>query len=131
MTRPDHLFLADGDGCLYDTRNPAWMHNPPLRSRYRFHHTRIDNAHELKACLRAGSKTDLGGYPIYFLTASGDVLSYDGVRANLATEIANLTGDGLGRNLNRIVACDVNWEDDDMYCNWTGDKIASAYGDDE
>lgn len=130
MPLPDHLFIADSDGCLYDTRRENWMHNRPLRSRYRFHCTDIDNTAHLKAALRAGQYTDLGGYPCYFITDDGGALSFDTVRDNLrevldAIHRQDRTGGWL------VIACQVNWEDHDLRDDHTGATIESAYGSDE
>ena len=82
MTRPDHLFLSY-DGNLYDTRRPDWSANP-LRVNYSNHVSLIQSPADIKACLRAGSSTDHGGYPLYFITRDGDALSFAAVRENLA-----------------------------------------------
>jgi hypothetical protein len=126
MTRPDHLFLSI-DGCLYDTRQPDWMHQPALRDPYMKSFARITTPAALKATLRAGATTDLGGYPLYFVTADGGALSFATVLREFRL-VAAAVRDHDRRLGWCVVACDVNWEDDELVCAHTGEKIASAYG---
>lgn len=125
MTRPAHLFLSI-DGCLYDTRDPAWMHNRPLRDAYVKSHPEIHSVAELKAALRAGATTDWGGYPLYFLTADSGSLSFTTVRDEF-----RLVADAVREHDTRsgwcVVACDVNW-DQLIHDDHTGEIIPSAYG---
>lgn len=127
--RPDHLMLSH-DGNLYDTRNANWMFNNPLRYRYAFQHASIESTHQLKACLRAGSTTDLGGYPCYFVTADGAALSFEAVRAELE-QCLDAIRHGQKWSGWLIVACQINYEDGALTCEHTGRRIASAYGESE
>lgn len=129
MRRPDHLFLSV-DGNLYDTRDPAWMHNPPLRYRFSWSQSSITTANELKACLRAGNTTDLGGYPLYFVDNGGDAVSFDAVRADLRHYLAAYLADDWMSRCDRMVACEVNYEDNQLTCVVTGERIPSAYAED-
>lgn len=98
--------------------------NGLVRRNHSMHHREINSLADLKACLRAGRYTSVGGYPLFFLCANGDTVSFEGVKdiwAGLCWEHNNQTGE-------RIVACDVNWEDADMVCAITGKPIESAYG---
>lgn len=71
-----------------------------------------------------------GGYPRYFVTNDGAALSYDAARDNAAL-IKGSIGDNCADGWH-VVACDVNWEDADLMCDHTGERIESAYaGDDE
>lgn len=124
---PDHLFLSD-DGNLYDTRDADWA-KKPLRSGYRGAGQRIESVAEFKAALRHGKTTDLGGYPMYFVTSDGEALSFEAARENFRQIVDSIAGrhnDGW-----RVVGQDVNYEDEDLICAHTGERIASAYGDSE
>jgi hypothetical protein len=126
MKLPDHLFVAGG-GELYDCRVLRWNAKPPLRENYRHTHRNIATVADLKATLRAGSHAWPGGYPLYFVTSDGGVLSFETVRnefENVRWSIKNKCGDGW-----LVVGCDVNWEDSELTDDHTGDKIESAYGD--
>lgn len=70
-----------------------------------------------------------GGYPRYFLASDGEALSYKAVRENVRTildSIHNRHSDGW-----RIVACEINWEDPALLCVHSGERIESAYAEDE
>jgi hypothetical protein len=126
---PNHLFVSDSDGSLYDTRDTNWSRNAPLRKVYSSHYRNIASVAEFKACLRAGSYSDLGGYPLFFITSDSAAISFEGALQNLTSifdSIANGYRDGY-----RIVALDCNWEDSSLYCDITGKQIPSAYGNDD
>ena len=68
-----------------------------------------------------------GGYPRYFLTSDGQALSFKAARAerrNILEAIRHRSNDG-----GRVVGCDVNWEDPQLDCDHTGERIASAYAE--
>lgn len=125
----DHFFVSSSSGALFDTRVDNWSMQPPLRAVYSMHVNRIATTQELKASLRAGSCSDVGGYPLYFVTSDGAALSFESVRENLRNvldSIAHRSNDGW-----RVVACDVNWENDDLTCDHSGKRIPSAYGEND
>lgn len=123
--RPNHLFACDH--ALYDTRNANWSHARPLRPVYSGSYSTIQNTHKLRAALRYGEYTDMGGYPLYFITTDGCALSFDSVRRNLrlvTNSVRHDYQDGWG-----VVAVEVNWEDADLYCEHSGERIPSAYAE--
>lgn len=68
-----------------------------------------------------------GGYPCYFICHDGEALSWDA-----AVENAGLIRDAIIANDKsgwHVVALDINWEDTELYCSHTNNKIESAYGD--
>lgn len=71
-----------------------------------------------------------GGYPQYFITADGAALSVESARENFR-EIcgAYFARDASGGWL--VSAYDVNWEDSALYCDHSGERIESAYAEDE
>jgi hypothetical protein len=85
----------------------------------------IMNAADLKYYLRLGAFTNLGGYPLYFVCADGEALSYDTVRANFR-EVLGAIGDR--RNGWCVVANAINWEDTELCDAHTGARIPAAYG---
>lgn len=127
-TRPSHLFVGCS-GELYDTRRQNWAELPPLRAIYERQFSKIKTAAQLKATLRAGECAWPGGYPLYFITSDGGALAFATVRDNLRAVLDSIktrAGDGW-----RVVACEVNWEDPDLYDDHTGERIASAYAEEE
>jgi hypothetical protein len=122
----DYYFISSCDGALHDTRADNWSANP-IRPDYSRHFSSIDTVAQLKATLRAGPYAWPGGYPLYFITSDGAALSFDTVRAELHQviySIANQIDDGW-----RVVACDINHEDSDLYDAHTSEKIESAHSD--
>ena len=66
-----------------------------------------------------------GGYPRFFITSDGAALSFAAAKAerrNIIASIAHRTNDGW-----RIVGCDINWEDQQLYCDHTNARIEPAY----
>lgn len=129
MSLPSHLFVSSVDGALYDTREPDHFQRAPLRTPYNCMFGRIDNVAQMKATLRAGEYAWPGGYPMYFITSDGGSLSFDSVRENLRSimdSIANDYRDGW-----KVIACEINWEDGDLYCDHSGKRIESAYAEPE
>ena len=118
---PPHLFASD-DGALYDTRLPGWSGRPPLRRVWTGHARDIETPAQVKAALRAGAYTNLGCYPLYFVASDGCPLSFDAVRDNLASVLGG--DDGW-----RVVAVAINYEDGELRCEHTGERIPSAYAE--
>ena len=85
------------------------------------------NTQELKQALRNGPYAWPGGYPLYFITRGGDVLSFQAVKDNYRLVLADMRAgypNGWGTEW-----VGVNWEDDDLFCDHTGERIPSAYGE--
>lgn len=87
----------------------------------------IDETWQLLATLRNGKYAWPGGYPLYFLASDGETLSFEAVREELESVLCSIHH-GLNDGW-RVVACDVNWEDSEMVCAHTGERIESAYGE--
>jgi len=77
--------------------------------------------------LREGRFTSIGSYPKFFHAADGSVLSHEAVRSELG-QVLRATRDDSDRQW-CIRGEDINWEDPSMYCEHTGDRIESAYGE--
>lgn len=87
----------------------------------------INSISDFRKAIRNGEYAWPGGYPCYFITSDGAALSFDAVKRelrNILESIASKANDGW-----RIVALEINWEDAALYCEHTGQKIESAYGD--
>ena len=82
---------------------------------------------DFRRAMRHGKYTDLGGYPVYFITSDCAALSFDAAkqkRRAILESIRDRLNDGW-----RIVALDINYEDSDLFCDHTGKRIESAYGE--
>lgn len=128
MALPDHLF-ASCEGALYDTRDPNWSKAKPVRWNYKISDASANTLTLVKAALRAGPYTDLGGYPLYFTTMDGAALSYDAVREQFA-QVCGDHMDGTSTGW-RITGVAINYEDATLTCDHTGKPIPSAYGEEE
>lgn len=68
-----------------------------------------------------------GCYPMYALSADGEVLSAKAVRKNYKQVLQATKNPGTNRQW-EIVAIDIHWGGEPLYCGDTGDAIESAYG---
>jgi len=98
------------------------MTGQPLRQPPRRFTTR-----ELKDALRAGPYTQLGCYPRYFLADDGEALSFAAVRREFRQVLWAMRQ--RQNNGWRVVAVCINYEDADLTCAHTGERIPSAYAD--
>lgn len=89
----------------------------------------IRTVRELANAFRQGKYSSTGCYPLFFLTSDGGALSHDAVRENYM-QIARAVRDGLSDGW-RVIAHDVNWEDAELFCDHTGNRIESAYNEPE
>jgi len=89
----------------------------------------IQNSKELKTALRAGKFAWPGGYPCFFITDDGCALSFEAVKENfraVLSSVRNKDRDGW-----RVISVEINWEDPSLYCEHTGQRIESAYAEDQ
>ncbi|MGY2987683.1 hypothetical protein [Bradyrhizobium sp. USDA 4508] len=125
--KPGHLFVAC-DGDMFDTRRSDWSRQRPLRPGYSRSHREIRSVADLKATLRAGAYAWPGGYPMYLLCSDGAALCFQCARKN-----ARSIYESIGERLNdgwRVVGCDINYEDNSLFCEDCSQQIESAHGDD-
>ena len=86
---------------------------------------KIKNKTDLAEALKNGPYAWPGGYPLFFITNDGAALSFDTVKAeieNVQHSIETDSNDGW-----RVVAIDVNWEEPNLICDHSGQRIESAY----
>jgi hypothetical protein len=82
---------------------------------------------DLIIALRMGKYTSVGSYPLFYITAEGQPLSYKHVRDEALDEARKIRNGESGR----IVGCDINYENDDLWCDETNTRIESAYAEDQ
>lgn len=85
---------------------------------------------DVAAALRNGKYTWPGGYPMFFVSADGQVLSFEAVRNHWRDVCEAYIVAGCRHNGWRIDAVAINWEDAELYCDATGERIESAYAED-
>jgi len=87
----------------------------------------IRTVSDFRRAVRNGPYAWPGGYPCYWITADGGALAFDVCkthRRSMLQAIADQDSSGW-----RVVALDINWEDDTLVCDHTGKRIESAYGE--
>ena len=67
-----------------------------------------------------------GGYPMFAVCADGGALSHKAVIDNYRIIYRATQNKGTDRQW-EVVGVDINWEDPDLYCDHTGQRIESAY----
>jgi len=68
-----------------------------------------------------------GGYPRYFICSDGEALCFDCAKQNrrlILESLRDKSDDGW-----RVIAVDINWEDETLNCAHCYESIESAYGD--
>lgn len=89
------------------------------------HYMTID---QIKSALDSGPLAWPGGYPIYFITSDGAALSFEAVQRewhNVENAVVNDIDDGW-----RVIGSEINWDDNSLFCENTGEPIPCAYPDD-
>jgi hypothetical protein len=89
---------------------------------------RIKTISDFRRAIRNGPYAWPGGYPLFFVMADGESLSFQAARENrrsILDALAHRTRDWLP------VAFVTNWEDPDLTCVHTGERIESAYAEDD
>lgn len=89
----------------------------------------INSISDFRAAMRRGKYTFPGCYPCYFITSDGEALSFEAAK-ECRREILQALADNDSSGW-RVVAVDVNYEDADLICAHTGNRIESAYAEDE
>lgn len=122
---PEHFTTSsDGDLLRYRSGSPGVAEI--VRRNYRKTHAEIDSVADLKATLRNGQWAWPGGYRLTFWTRDGAAMSFQTVRRNLVAVIDAIRRDDSYSGW-LVVACDVNWEDDDLVDAHTNEKISPEY----
>lgn len=91
---------------------------------------KINRVDQFNLALSIGPWAWPGGYPYYFLCSDGEALSFKAAQENAGLiRDAIIANDGSGGW--RVLGMDINWEDNDLYCSHTNNKIESAYGEED
>tara|TARA_R110002073_G_scaffold123143_6_gene266565 strand:- start:2516 stop:2866 length:351 start_codon:yes stop_codon:yes gene_type:complete len=109
---------------LHTFEGDLYRENEIIRTNYDRGHQLIESVADLKSALRHG-RFAWPGYPLFFITSDGAALSFKSAREEfyqICYSIRTGMNDGW-----RVVAVDVNYEDSDLFCDHSGEKIESAY----
>jgi len=119
--------MAKIGNSLHTFEGDLYRENEIIRTNYDRGHRSIESVADLKSALRHGRFAWPGGYPLYFLTSDGAALSFKTAREEFASVC-----DSIRRGLDdgwRVVATEINYEDPDLFCAHSSEKIESAYCD--
>jgi hypothetical protein len=84
---------------------------------------------DFRKAMRHGPYVWPGGYPVFFVMADGEALSFAAAKAERRNVLAALAAND--RHSGWLpVGLEVNWADNSLYCAHTGERIESAYGED-
>ncbi len=83
---------------------------------------------KLRDELIASPYSSVGSYPMFAVTSDGAALCHKCCKSE-ASQIGKPSGDCHDQW--RIVGLDVNWEDSSLYCDHCGNRIESAYAEDQ
>ena len=90
----------------------------------------IKTVSDFRAAVRNGPYAWPGGYPLYWIMADGNALAF---KRAARFDCRHVMLEAL-RDQNddewRPVALEVNWEDSELYCAHSGERIESAYAED-
>ena len=86
----------------------------------------IRTVRDLATALRRGKYTSVGSYPLFFVNSQNQVFSFEAVRGDFMTFAR-----GVFEGVNPIVSVEVNWENPELYCDATEERIESAYAEPE
>lgn len=91
----------------------------------------INSISDFRKAVRNGPYAWPGGYPLYWIMSDGTAVAFDVARVSwegrrMLEALLDNANDGW-----RPIALEINWEDTELYCEHTGERIPSAYGADE
>lgn len=90
----------------------------------------IQSISDFRAAIRNGAYAWPGGYPMFFVMADGGALSFNAAKAE-RRQLLEALAHGSRYDGWKPVAFEVNWEDAELYCAHTGERIESAYAEPE
>lgn len=94
---------------------------------------RIETISDFRQAVRQGQWAWPGGYPRYFVLSDGEALSFEAARQERRQILEALAARQAGERRAFAdflpVAVEINWEDPDVYCAHTGERIPSAYAE--
>lgn len=97
-----------------------------VRPFYEYTYSRITNSLQLRATIRNGQYAWPGGYPLYLICADSEALCFDCAK----TEYKSLARGMRDHDKQwTVLGCEINYEDNDLFCAHCNQQIESAYGE--
>jgi len=91
---------------------------------------KISNKHQFEAVLAEGPWAWPGGYPLFFVTSDGEALSFRSAEREREA-ICEAIAEGNRNNDWFVIGVEINYEDPQLYCFHSGERIESAYAETE
>lgn len=93
----------------------------------------IKTISDFRAAIRSGPYAWPGGYPCYFVMSDGEALSFAAAKAERRQILEALRDKGNGErgNLWLPTLFEINYEDGNLICAHTNQRIESAYAEPE
>ena len=89
----------------------------------------INSISDFRSAVRCGPWA-WGGYPCYWIMADGEACAFRVAKNERRQMLAALV-DPSPHDVWRPIALVINWEDGDIYCAHTGERIPSVYAEPE
>lgn len=93
----------------------------------------IKTISDFRKAVRIGPYAWPGGYPLYFVMSDGEAMSFKAAKSErraLLEALREWTADHQDSGW-RPIALEINYEDFDLICCHTNERIESAYGEPE
>lgn len=89
----------------------------------------IHTISDFRRAVRNGAYAWPGGYPCYWIMADGGACAFNAAKSERRAMLEAIAAkDNRGW---RPIALEINWENGDLYCDHTGERIESAYAEPE
>jgi hypothetical protein len=95
---------------------------------------KIKNISDFRKAVRHGPYAWPGGYPVYFLMADGEAISFNAAKKDRRACLEALRANQENQFPDKDwlpVAMEINWTDGHLYCAASGERIESAYAEPE
>jgi hypothetical protein len=94
----------------------------------------INSISDFRKAVRNGPYAWPGGYPLYWIMTDGAAVAFDVAKTERRYMLEALRDKATNswpdkQWLPMLLA--INWEDANLYCDHTGERIPSAYGEEE
>ena len=89
---------------------------------------KISNKHQFAAIIAEGPWAWPGGYPLFFVTSDGEALSFRSAEQEQET-ISEAIAEGRKDDSWFVIGVEINYEDAELYCCHSGERIESAYAE--
>ena len=89
---------------------------------------KISNKYQFLSILAEGPWAWPGGYPLFFVTSDGEALSFRSAECEQEAICEALTA-GDSNNCWFVIGVEINYEDAELYCCHSGERIESAYAE--